>query len=195
VLKHHHDHGEPDDELPLLEWACAELQFTLEERLYAVFDNLPNRFVAALARLLCFPVGRPGKRPRDALGQTVAELLLAPGEVRDRLTSDVFLPQDPEAPIARLDDALRKTVAAEPALRKLRRAMQDGTLARGDPELYLDAGLSAGVITQAEAATIRAAVAARRIVIQVDEFPPEYLTKEHGAWSPTHAAGKTGRSM
>jgi acyl-CoA dehydrogenase len=195
VLKHHHDHGEPDDELPLLEWACADLQFALQERLCEVFDNLPNRVVAALARLLCFPLGKPAKRPRDALGRTVAELVLAPGEARDRLTDGVYLPRDADAPLARLDEALRKTVAAEPALRTLRRAMQDGTLQRGDPEACLDAGLTAGVITETEAETIRAAVAARRIVIQVDEFDPEYLTREHPAWSHPQAAGKAGRSI
>jgi hypothetical protein len=61
--------------------------------------------------------------------------------------------------------------------------MQEGVLPRGDPEECLDSGLSAGLIIEAEAASIRAAIAARRIVIQVDEFPPEHLTKEHAAWS------------
>jgi len=195
VLKHHHDHGEPDDELPLLEWACTDLQFAIQERLYEVFDNLPNRFVAALTRLLCFPLGKPGKRPRDALGHAVAELVLAPGAARDRLTDGVYLPKAADDPLARLDDALLKTAAAEPGLRKLRRAAQEGSLPRGDPEERIDEGLAAGVITDAEAAAIRAAVAARRIVIQVDEFPPEYLIKEHAAWSHTQPAGTAGRSM
>jgi acyl-CoA dehydrogenase len=195
VLKHHHDHGEPDDELPLLEWACGDLQFNIQERLYEVLDNLPNRFVAALTRLLIFPLGKPCKRPRDTLGHRVAGLILAPGAVRDRLTEGVYLPVDANASLARLDDALGKSVAAEAALHKLRRAMQDGVLSRGDPEDCLDSGLSAGVITEREAAGIRAAIAARRIVIQVDEFPPEYLTKEYQAWSSSRMAGKAGQSM
>ena len=195
VLKHHHDHGEPDDELPLLEWACADLQFTIQERLYEVFDNLPNRLVAMLARLLTFPLGGPCKRPRDALGHSVAELVLVPGVLRERLTQGIYLPVDANAPLARLDDALEKTVAAEAALRTLRRAMRDGALPRGDPEECIDSGLSAGVITRQEAAGIRAAIAARKIVIQVDEFSPEHLTKEHEAWSSSRTAGKAGQSM
>jgi acyl-CoA dehydrogenase len=195
VLKHHHDHGETDDELPLLEWVCADLQFTIQERLYEVFDNLPNRFVATLARLLTFPLGGPCKRPRDALGHSVAELVLSPGAVRERLTQGIYLPVDANAPLARLDDALEKTVAAEAALRTLRRAMRDGALPRGDPEECIDSGLSAGVITRQEAAGIRAAIAARKIVIQVDEFSPEHLTKEHEAWSSSRTAGKAGQSM
>ena len=109
VLKHHYDHGEPDDELPLLEWACTDLQFTIQESLHAVLDNLPNRFVAMLTRLMTFPLGRPCKRPRDALGHSVAELVLSPGAVRERLTQGMYLPVDPNAPLARLDDALDKS--------------------------------------------------------------------------------------
>ena len=195
VLKHHHDHGEPDDELPLLEWSCADLQFTLQERLCEVFDNLPNRLIGALTRLLAFPLGKPCRRPSDVLGQSVADLVLAPGVARDRLTAGVYLPKDADAPLAQLDDALKKAVAAEPALRKLRRAMQNGTLRRDDPEACLDDGLAAQVISDAEAEHVRAAVTARRIVIQVDEFPPEYLTKEHAAWSHMQTLGKAGRSM
>jgi acyl-CoA dehydrogenase len=195
VLKHHQDHGEPDDELPLLEWACSDLQFNIQERLYEVLDNLPNRLVATLTRLITFPLGKPCKRPRDALGHLVAEMVLSTGAVRDRLTQGIYLPVDANASLARLDDALDKSAAAEAALRTLRRAMQDGTLPRGDPEERIDSGLSAGVITEQEAAGIRAAIAARKIVIQVDEFSPEYLTKEHAEWSSSRTTGKAGQSM
>jgi acyl-CoA dehydrogenase len=195
VLKYHHDHGAPEDELPLLEWACEDLQFNIQERLHEVLDNLPNRFIAALTQLLTFPLGKPCKRPRDALAHRVAGLILAPGAARERLTEGVYLPVDANAPLARLDDALEKSATAEAALRKLRRAMQDGTLPRGDPEDCLDGGLAAGVIGEQEAAGIRAAIAARKTVIQVDEFSPEYLTKEHDAWGSNRTAGKAGQSM
>jgi acyl-CoA dehydrogenase len=195
VLKHHLDHGSQDDELPLLEWSCGDLLFNIQERLHEVLDNLPNRVMAVLTRLLTFPLGKPCRRPRDVLGHRVAGLLLAPGATRDRLTEGVYLPVDRNAPLARLDDALEKAAAAEPALRKLRRAMQNGALPRGDPEDCLDKGISDGVIGDEEAAEVRAAIAARKIVIQVDEFPPEYLTKEHDAWGSSRTAGRAGQSI
>jgi hypothetical protein len=73
--------------------------------------------------------------------------------------------------------------------------MQDGTLPRGDPEDGVDGGVAAGVIGEPEAAAIRAAIAARRLVIQVDEFLPEHLTEEHAAWKSRQAAGRAGQSM
>ena len=184
VLKHHYDNGSPEDELPLLEWACRDLLYNIQLRLHEVLDNFPNRIVAHTTRLLTFPVGKPYKRPSDELGRQLADLLLSPGALRDRLTEGVYIPVNNSEPVARLDDALLKSVAAEPALRKLRAAVRKGTLPPGDPEAHVDAGLAAGIVTEPEAAGIKAAITARKGVIQVDEFPPEYFTrgKESNAW-------------
>jgi acyl-CoA dehydrogenase len=195
VLKHHYDHGSPDEELPLLEWACQDLLHDIQVRLHEVLNNLPNRVIAGMARVLTFPTGRPYKRPSDELGQRVAGILLKPGALRDRLTEGVYIPADNNESIAQLEDALVKSAAAEPATRKLREAMKAGNLPHGDPEEHVDAGLSAGVITAQEAADIRAAIAARKVVIQVDEFLPEYLTKERNTWGHNNLDGVAGQSM
>ena len=42
VLKHHYDHGSPDEELPLLEWSCEDLLYNIQVRLHEVLDNLPQ---------------------------------------------------------------------------------------------------------------------------------------------------------
>jgi hypothetical protein len=73
--------------------------------------------------------------------------------------------------------------------------MRAGTLPHGDPEGHLDAGVTAGIITDQEAAGIRAAIAARKVVIQVDEFLPEYLTKERREWGNNNLDGVAGQSM
>jgi acyl-CoA dehydrogenase len=198
VLKHHYDNGSPDEELPLLEWACRDLLYNIQLRLHEVLDNLPGRITARATRLLTFPLGKPYRRPPDELGAQLAETLQRPGELRDRLTEGVYIPVNNSEPVARLDDALIKAVAAEPALRKLRAAVNTGTLPHGDPEAHVDAGLAAGIVTEPEAAGIKAAITARKAVIQVDEFPPEYFTrgKEGNAWESNNLEdGVAGGSM
>jgi len=195
VLKHHYDNGSPDDELPLLEWACKDLLYNIQTRLFEVLNNLPIRVTARIARLLTFPLGKPYQRPDDALCQRVAEILMHPGALRDRLTEGVYIPDDDREPVAQLDMALHKAAAAEPLLHKLRIAMKNGKIARGDPEACLDAGLTAGVITEVEANIIRTAISARKVVIQVDEFEPEYFTKEQKTWGDSKLDGVAGRSM
>ncbi|MEZ5540729.1 MAG: acyl-CoA dehydrogenase [Pseudomonadota bacterium] len=195
VLKHHYDNGSPDDELPLLEWACRDLLYNIQQRLFEVVDNLPGRLVARIARMLAFPLGKGYRRPDDALCQRVADILLQPGAVRDRLTQGVYIPEDENEPVAQLETALQKAVSAEPVLKKLRSAMQQGRIARGDPEASLAAGLAANIITEVEANTVRAAIAARQIVIQVDAFAPEFFTKEQRLWGDSKLDGVAGRSM
>jgi len=195
VLKHHYDHGSADEELPLLEWSCQDLLYNIQVRLHEVINNLPNRFVAGVVRVLTFPMGKPYKRPSDKLGQQLAELLLSTSALRDRLTEGMYIPEDTAEPVAQLEDALVKTEAAAPALRKLRTAMKTGTLPAGDPEMHVDAGVKAGIITDQEAAGIHAAMAARKLVIQVDEFLPEYLTRERREWGSNNLDGVAGRSM
>lgn len=195
VLKHHHDHGSPADEAPLVEWACRDLLHNIQTRLHEVYENLPLRPFAWLARLFTFPGGKPYKRPDDTLSHRVADILLTPGELRDRLTQDVYIPTDSSEPVARLEDALIKHVVAEPALRKLRAAMKAGKLVKTDPEVAVDSGLQAGIVNEQEAAAINAAVAARRLVIEVDDFPPEYFTKELKTWGDDSLDGVAGQSM
>ncbi|MDH3934615.1 MAG: DUF1974 domain-containing protein, partial [Gammaproteobacteria bacterium] len=195
VLKHHYDHGSADEELPLLEWSCQDLLYNIQVRLHEVINNLPNRFVAGVVRLLTFPLGKPYKPPSDKLGQQLAELLLSTSALRDRLTEGMYIPEDTAEPIAQLEDALEKTEAAAPALRTLRTAIKTGSLPPGDPETHVDAGVKAGIITDQEAAAIHAAIVARKLVIQVDEFLPEYLTKERREWGSNNLDGVAGQSM
>jgi len=198
VLKHHYDNGSPEDELPLLEWACRDLLYNIQTGLQDVLDNFPNRVVAHLTRLLTFPAGKPYKRPSDALGRQLAGILLSPGALRDRLTEGVYIPSAGTEPVAQLDDALVKAIAADPALRKLRAAIKAGTLQAGDPEARLEAGLAAGIVTEPEAAAVKAAMLARKAVIQVDDFPLAYFNdgEERNAWqNDTLEDGVAGRSM
>jgi acyl-CoA dehydrogenase len=194
VLKHHYDNGSSEEELPLLEWACKELLYDIQQRLHEILDNFPKRAIAGVTRLLGFPTGRPFKRPSDRLAHEVAGIVLRTGRLRDHLTQGVYIPANENEPLAQLEDALHKATAAEPALRKLRQAMREGSLPGGDPEAHVDAGRGAGIITGQEASAIRSAVAARKIVIQVDEFLPEYLTKECSAWE-SKLDGVAGQSM
>ena len=195
VLKHHYDNGSPDDELPLLEWACQDLLYNIQIRLHEVLSNLPNRFIAGLTRVLTFPLGKPYQRPSDDLGQSVANLILKPGDLRDRLTEGVYIPSNKSESVAQLDDAMEKSFAAEPVIRKLRSAMKSGALPHGDPEGHIDEGVKADIITDQEAAIIRTAIAARKVAIQVDEFLPEYLTKERREWGNDNLDGVAGQSL
>jgi acyl-CoA dehydrogenase len=174
TIKQFEDHGRPADELPLLEWACANSFRDIQLAFEGIFANFPNRPAAILLRLVAFPLGMRDFGPSDRLGHRVAAILLAPSAVRDRLTSGIYTPSELSEPLGRLDDALAKVIAAEPVEKKVRDALKGELIATGSDEKMLQAALQAGVITAREADTVAVAQAARREVIRVDDFPADY---------------------
>jgi acyl-CoA dehydrogenase len=170
LLKHFKDLQEPSDELPLAQWVCEECLHGIQESFAELFDNLPFRPTAWLLRLLIFPFGRHFAAPSDRLGRRLAEILMEPSLLRDRLTTGIFMPKDLSDPLCHLEDALTKVTAAEPIEQRLREAVKNGRLQKGEADTYLEAGVLAGVISSDEADLIRQSAAARREVIQVDDF-------------------------
>src|SRR6266436_4681396 len=43
VLKHHENQGRPEEDLPIVEWACRNLLYHAQEQLYGFLRNFPNR--------------------------------------------------------------------------------------------------------------------------------------------------------
>ena len=178
VLKRYADQGRPTADLPLLQWACDDALHQMQEALDGLLRNLPNRGAAALLRLLVFPLGKPYAAPHDALGHKAASLLLEPSEARDRLTLGVYVPADLAEPMGRLEDALRKTIAAEAVEKKLRSGASNGN----DEMARISAAVKQGVISEDEAGVLLDAIAARKEVIKVDDFAPEYWKTEEIEW-------------
>jgi acyl-CoA dehydrogenase len=174
TVKQFEDHGRPAEELPLVAWAWADSCRTIADAFKGILANFPSRPAALLLRLLAFPLGLPDYGPRDRLGHRAARLLLAPSPTRDRLTAGIFAPTNLGEPLGRLEDALARVIAAEPAEQKLRAAVKAGRLPPLPDEHLVREGVGAGIITSEEAALVAAAVAAMREVIRVDDFPPDY---------------------
>lgn len=171
LLKRFEDRDWPADELPLVQWGCEESLARVQEAFLGVLSNLPLRPAAWLLRLLIFPLGRPFVGASDSVGHRVAALLMEPSPARERLGAGLFLPTEPDEPLALLEDALHKVIVAESAEARLRNAVRDGRLAGGTDAELVAAGVAAGIITATEADAVRQADEARRAVIRVDDFP------------------------
>jgi acyl-CoA dehydrogenase len=177
ALKRYEDQGRPAEDLPLLDWAMQDTLARAEEAFYGLFANLPNRFFAWAMRGVIFPFvypyGREFEPPCDRLGHEVVGLLLAPGPARDRLTAGVYIPKDPNEPIAALEAGLRAVIAAEPIGAKIRAAREQGKISASFADQIVDEAVAKGVITAAEKAAMERAKVLRRQVIMVDDFPKD----------------------
>ena len=170
TLKRFEDQGRPDDDLPLMRWVCLYCLHNIERSFSHIMTNFPVRPIAWLMRMVVFPIGRHFHEPTDRLGHEIATMLLQPSAARDRLTRGVFVSDDPDDAVGRIETALPKVIAAEPVERKLRQAEKRGDIAGETMDALVEAGLKAQLINKQEAQLVTDATAARMNAISVDDF-------------------------
>ena len=177
VLKRFEDDGRPSDDLPLVQWCCETGLLEIERRFEEILSNYPVGPVAWLLRPLLFPFGHRRKPVSDRIRRQCAELLLTPGEARDRLTAGINMSRDPDDSTAQLERALTLVVATDAIEEKIRDALGsvDGNRITAGT---IQAALEKGVISEAEARLLEESAAATHTVIMVDDFAPEELSGE-----------------
>lgn len=181
ALKRYHDLGNPQALQPLVIWALEENLQCAEKALAELLDNFPNKLLGCLLHLLVFPLGRRHKGPSDERDAEVAEILgrSRGDQALESLLDGCYRPQSADDPIGALQQAVNQLDAATPAQHKLRKAMKTGLKPHAG-EYEIDAALREQLLSAEEAAQLHAAEAARRRVIDVDDFAKEELKLSRG---------------
>lgn len=177
VLKLYHEQGEPAEDLPVAEYACQYCLYKLQEGFAGTIKNFPNRIAAFILSLLIFPLGRNFSRPSDKLSHEVAQLLIGPTATRDRLAAGSYLRADKGNYLAEVQDALLKSIAAEPIEKMIKIGIQDGVVEGHSMHDYAVSALNKKLITDEQFDLYLQAEAARNIIIAVDDFSPEELAR------------------
>ena len=182
ALKRYHDLDSPEHLNPLFTWAMEESLGHAERALDELLKNFPSLTLGFLLRGVVFPFGRRHTGPSDALDAEVAAVLgRAKGDpTLEAVLAGCYRPQSADDPVGALQHASELLVAAQPLFKKLHQGLKSGQVKPAAGEHAIDAALSAGVLQPAEAQTLRDAEAARRTVIDVDDFSKEELTHSEG---------------
>lgn len=175
VLKKFEDDGRPKADEPLLHWAMEDGLYRIQTAFDGVIQNFPNRVFAMLLRVVIFPLGQCRKPPSDERGHQVAALMLKPGEVRDRLTTGMYIKYDEQDAIGALEAALASTLACEPVQARLEKEIKAGKLKAMDEMSRITEARDAGMITPEEAIQLERDYMLRRKVIMVDDFEASQL--------------------
>lgn len=173
TLKRFEDDGRPAADLPLLHWSVQDALYRTQQAFHEFLLNFPvSRITRGLLRFIVFPRGMRCLPPADSLSHEVARLILTPGEVRDRLTAGIYLPEQDNEPLALLKKALACTIDCEPIEARLRQAVKDKAITAHEHE-QINQALAQGIITSKEAASLEQMKTLRRRVIMVDDFPAD----------------------
>jgi acyl-CoA dehydrogenase len=93
VLKRFEDDGRPQADLPLVHWSAQDALLRAHEALAEVLANYPSKAAATFLKALTFPFGIPLRKPSDRLLAQVADVVQTPGETRDRLLANSYIPR------------------------------------------------------------------------------------------------------
>ncbi len=193
TLKRFEEDGRLPSDLPLLHWSMQDAIYRMQQAFDELLTNFPVHFaVTWLLRGLVFPLGKRCKPPTDALSHEVAQLLLNPGAVRDRLTSGIYVPVTVGEPMADLEQALQCAIECKTVEDKLRDAVKSRQItASGDEKI--DQALQKNVITAADADLLNRMKELRRQVIRVDDFSPDFSS--HADTVGNARAARTSRTI
>jgi acyl-CoA dehydrogenase len=176
VLKHYENQGRPEEDLPLVEWACRSLLYKAQEQLHSFLRNFPNPFLAGFMRLFIFPRGQTYHAPSDPLGHALVEQIIRASVTRDRLTHGVYRTIEPGNPLGLLQEALALADGAEPLEKRIRvEGVKTGRVTALDLPGQIQQALAAGILSEAEAMMLRDYDKRVMDLIAVDDFTPDEL--------------------
>jgi acyl-CoA dehydrogenase len=173
VLKHHENQGRPQEDLPIVEWACRNLLYHAQEQLHGFLRNFPNRPLAGLMRVLIFPRGRIYSAPGDRLGRTVADLVTGASPARERMGDFIYRTLEPGNPLGLLQEAMLLAAQVEPLEKRIRvEGVKTGRVTALDLPGRIQQALVAGIVSETEAAALRDFDRKTMELINVDDFAP-----------------------
>lgn len=172
VLKRFEDDGRPAGDRDIVDLCMQNGLYRFQTAIAGAIDNFPVAPARWFMKAAVFPLGRHYKPASDKLGSKVVKKVLEPGEVRDRLTRDIYISRDPDDPTGILEYTLEKVIAAEPAEKKLEKGIRDGIVRRYHGIDWFSDAVKADVITESEAQQLREVEKLVARVIAVDHFDP-----------------------
>lgn len=180
TLRYYHEHGASQEDLPYVRWVLQNSLFQAQTALSQFFENFPIKWLGTFLKFWIFPLGSYLKKPRDKLALEIAQHMMKPSALRNRLTQYCYMKTTPEDPIYRVEYAFLNTIAAEAAAQKLHAAIKKGQLSTSHH--YADlikAAISHNILTQEEGKSLMLAHTSTLDALEVDSFEPNYFSKEH----------------
>jgi acyl-CoA dehydrogenase len=168
TLRRFEAEGQNPEDLPLVHWSLQYAFAQIQQGLMGIFENMSLPLLGLVAAW--WRLNPLGKMPSDQLGSQVAQIIQTPGMPRNNLTEGIYLPDNPQEALGRLEQAMMLSVVAESILQKIKTATKEGKLPPEKPVTLVRQALEAEIISLDEVELLTQAEAARNDAIQVDSF-------------------------
>ncbi|MFT7305330.1 MAG: acyl-CoA dehydrogenase [Candidatus Azotimanducaceae bacterium] len=143
-----------------------------QKALLAFCDNFPQRWLGIILRLLCLPTGQRYKAPDDKQIRLLGKLIMEPNPVRQAIKQYVFLSDNPQDAVGRVETTYQALLKVDPAWQAFSRARSKGEL--GDALADLDSALKEavrqGVISESDVQLLKDYDQLRYDCVLTDDF-------------------------
>lgn len=181
VLKQFHEHKEPEDEKPMVDWACQYLLHQAEQQLEGVMQNFPNRIVRGILRVILFPVGRWNPAPNDRLVGQLGKIMMTPSRLRSHMIQGAYLVEDGKQLPGLLETALKQVTKHQKVITKLNKAVKAGEVRGLTFADRIDHAEKLKILSKSQAENLREYNKLRETIISVDDFSDAELKGEKRA--------------
>ena len=176
VLKFYEDNGRQVADLPFVHYSIQRNLHEIGRAFAGFFSNFPSAVVGRLLKTLVFPFGIGYQMPNDDVSMQIADALLKPSVIRDRLTHLCYLGAGENDPTGSMEQAFLAVHNAQPLMKKIYAAQKEGKIARKLPlQQSIQQALALGVLSSSEAEQLDQMNTLRFAAISVDSFKPGVL--------------------
>lgn len=165
------DGQEPGEALDLhTDYALTRALHLAQTALLAFLENFPMRWLGCGLRLACFPWGRPYRAPSDEQVRGLGDMIMEPNPVRALLASRIYLPQDPEDAVGRVERTYQTLLQVDDAWQHFHSAWRKGRVSGDDFAAALDDAVAKEIVSEEAAAGLRQYDAMRFDCVLTDDF-------------------------
>jgi len=170
LLKFHATQPRSDEGDAHAAFALQRSLHAAQQALIAYCDNFQPRALGLLMRALCLPLGRVVGPPDDRQIRQLGGLILEPNAVRSMLAGKVYLSEDPEDAVGRVETTYQMLLQVEKPFQAFQRAWSKGELEADTLDEALQAALATQIIRAEDVEPLRAYDARRRDCVLTDHF-------------------------
>lgn len=178
VLKYYADEQYPSEDKASVKWCLQTALYQAQNAAFEFLANFPNRLIARLLRFIVFPLGRVYQRPSDALETQLATTMMQTNELRDRMTTDVYVPADKTDCLGRMAHAYKLAQECEKLEALIKQAVREQKLVFDADELKLArAAHAANIISETQLQQLEEKIAVVHDAMEVDAFAADFFKK------------------
>ena len=174
VLRRYEAEGRLKEDLPFVDWS---IQYSLNQIQIAFVELFKNMGPLFWIFKVISQINPVGSYPSDKLSTKICKVMQTPGKQRDRMTEGIYVSEDKNDPLGRLEHAFEMLSKVAPLHKKMKSGIRDGKIKKGHIEKMIEDAQKANVISKHEAQQIILAEQLRDDAVKVDDFTQEEYLK------------------